>query len=794
MASAPARLPSIQRAPREPGELRLSWEQLSYKVANQTVLQPSSGTVGAGLWIMIGPSGAGKSTHLGVLAGRKAHGEIGGCVRLNGYRASPHARCEVIGYVTQDDVLPGTSTVAEHLHFHARLRLPWLSRSERALLVARTLACLQLTNRADYLIGDQFVRGLSGGERRRVSAATELLAVSAGGCGLVLMDEPLSGLDSVNATLLTNALVDLTTAEAVSRTDNRTTADCASTTQASTSAAHSVRDTPVTELSEMAPDAAPPASASSEPTALQTPKPPSPIELVGGPSSSTDLPTRRSRPGSPSSEMMPFGPTIVMTVHQPSYRLLEAVAGVVVMGPRGRMLYCGPRRLHDGQCALAAHFDGDGLSLNDISANPAEALLEAMGDVDPKVSRRIERIAQEETEAMLLNFQGRERGTMLSEQVDESMVCEPPMMSSLLTRTGIIRPLPRLLGGDDSTMDGSGGVPAWRRGSAASSLFSCGGKNGGAGCLLQMGMLCARHARQVVRHPLLLWVQLICTASISFACGAVFYQLDDHGGGHIYISLDEGVLARAGLIFFLGLYFMLTALAPLPLWSQERLLYFQERAAGCYGPVTYVLSRTLYDGLMQRILPATLCAAIVYPMAGLSHSDSNSPYHAALFIVSLCLTNLLSTAVITCIAIVCASSTVATIISVLFMLLSALFCGFIVNLPTLASQGPASASIANILAHSSYLYYWNELVLSDEMLGKTIKVDAKIDQGTTEHFWIAGEEVLAHLGYATPGISNCTRIGEGLACVQDILVPFGGVIGVFALSALLLAFCVKDPH
>ena len=113
----------------------------------------------------------------------------------------------------------------------------------------------------------------------------------------------------------------------------------------------------------------------------------------------------------------------------------------------------------------------------------------------------------------------------------------------------------------------------------------------------------------------------------------------------------------------------------------------QERAAGCYSPLTYVLSRTIYDGLMQRILPALLCAAIVYPMAGLSLSGPAGPYHTALFVLSLCLTNLFGTAVITCIAVVCASPSVATILSVLFVLLSTLFCGFIVNLPTLQARG-----------------------------------------------------------------------------------------------------------
>lgn len=115
-------------------------------------------------------------------------------------------------------------------------------------------------------------------------------------------------------------------------------------------------------------------------------------------------------------------------------------------------------------------------------------------------------------------------------------------------------------------------------------------------------------------------MQLGCTVSISVLSGVVFWHLD--------YDLDTGVLTRVGLVFFLGLYFMLTALAPLPLWTQDRLLYFQERAAGCYGAATLVLSRTLYDGLLHRVLPALLCAAIVYPMAGTPwHAIDNTPHH-----------------------------------------------------------------------------------------------------------------------------------------------------------------------
>merc|ERR1711965_266257 len=54
--------------------------------------------------------------------------------------------------------------------------------------------------------------------------------------------------------------------------------------------------------------------------------------------------------------------------------------------------------------------------------------------------------------------------------------------------------------------------------------------------VMQMSMLCARHARQVVRHPMLLWVQLGCTAGISLLAGIVFWQLN--------YDLDSGVLTR----------------------------------------------------------------------------------------------------------------------------------------------------------------------------------------------------------------------------------------------------------
>ena len=247
-----------------------------------------------------------------------------------------------------------------------------------------------------------------------------------------------------------------------------------------------------------------------------------------------------------------------------------------------------------------------------------------------------------------------------------------------------------------------------------------------------------------------------------------------------------------GLVLFLGLYFMLSALAPVPLWQQERLLYFQERAAGCYGPFTYVLSRTLYDGLLQRMLPSLLCAAIVYPTVGLSHSDPASPWHAALFCIALCLSNLLGTAVITCFGILCASSSVATILSVLFILFTVLFCGFVVNIPTLQARGTAALG-AWQPHHFSFLYYFNELLLYDEIKGKTIDLKWQPDQAQpVQRYPVHGEEVLLHFGFAL----NCSHLFDDtdLPCLHDLYLPTAGLAFFVCAAILLLGFCVKDPH
>ncbi|XP_042495439.1 ABC transporter G family member 5-like [Macadamia integrifolia] len=141
---------------------------------------------------IVGPSGAGKSTLLEVLVGHLTPQTAS--ILIN-QEPMDNARFKKIsGYVTQADTLFPLLTVEETLMFSAKLSL----RLEPAELTSRVKSLMNelgLTHVASTRIGDTRVRGISGGERRRVSIGVDVIHEPK----VLILDEPTSGLDSTSA-------------------------------------------------------------------------------------------------------------------------------------------------------------------------------------------------------------------------------------------------------------------------------------------------------------------------------------------------------------------------------------------------------------------------------------------------------------------------------------------------------------------------------------------------------------------------------------------------------------------
>lgn len=141
---------------------------------------------------LIGPSGSGKTTLLDTLQGK--HTPTTGWARINGHRVKEFTRLFLgsIGVVPQDDIIHRDLTVGESLRYSAQLRFP--SDADSAQIhgaVDRVLNELGIAHTRKTRIGDAQRKGISGGQRKRVNLAQELLTEP----GLLFLDEPTSGLD-----------------------------------------------------------------------------------------------------------------------------------------------------------------------------------------------------------------------------------------------------------------------------------------------------------------------------------------------------------------------------------------------------------------------------------------------------------------------------------------------------------------------------------------------------------------------------------------------------------------------
>ena len=166
------------------------------QIQERTILTGITGMASPGeILAVLGPSGSGKSTFLNALAGRIQSNSFTGTILANNRKPTKQIMKRT-GFVTQDDILYPHLTVRETLVFCSLLRLPKsLSKQEKTLVAESVISELGLTKCENTIIGNSFIRGISGGERKRVSIAHEMLINPS----LLILDEPTSGLDATAA-------------------------------------------------------------------------------------------------------------------------------------------------------------------------------------------------------------------------------------------------------------------------------------------------------------------------------------------------------------------------------------------------------------------------------------------------------------------------------------------------------------------------------------------------------------------------------------------------------------------
>jgi ATP-binding cassette subfamily G (WHITE) protein 2 len=172
------------------------------------ILNDLSGTITGGFWAIMGASGSGKTTLLSTLSLRldTRYMDIEGEFRLNGREYSRADLKANSAYVMQDDLLHAELTVYETLWYAAMLRMGNETTSEQLeKRISEVLSLMRIDHCRDIIIGSARRKGISGGERKRVSIAMELLNRPK----LLFLDEPTSGLDSTTSLTVCEALKEL---------------------------------------------------------------------------------------------------------------------------------------------------------------------------------------------------------------------------------------------------------------------------------------------------------------------------------------------------------------------------------------------------------------------------------------------------------------------------------------------------------------------------------------------------------------------------------------------------------
>ena len=636
----------------------LQFEDVSYHLNGKQILSGIQGIAQPGqLMAIMGASGAGKTSFLDILARKKKRGVVEGQFYVNGEKVIDNEYRSVVGFVDQDDTMLPTLTVHETILTSALLRLPRdmgiSAKEERVYEVEKQLGIYHIR---DQLIGSEEGkgRGISGGEKRRVGIACELVTSPS----ILFLDEPTSGLDAFNAFNVIECLVTL------AKNYNRTVVFTI----------HQPRSNIVALFDQL--------------LLLAKGR-----VVYSGPFSGCqhyfDQIGYSCPPGFNIADYL-----VDLTMH----------AGVAstVMDERTSQAFDGTsddmRTISSSIKAIKSIASASNMSMDNSSYGSQNESLR------PKDKRR-QSIKQQQDRKLYTRKKSSGYETPLTPRTDDegpdtnNSVEASQQWLKLSKPHGHVPPqilddphqLPPPASGTGSDLDilisnfassdVAGSIHDDIQAAAQSATTANGPANGqptGAsksgtmksyrriGRFRQFMILSRRTWRNLYRNPMLMLTHYAIAILVAVMCGFLFYGLTDD---------IPGFQNRLGLLFFILALFGFSTLTSLTVFSSERLLFLRERANGYYSPITYFAAKVVFDIVPLRLIPPIILGVVVYPMTGLVPAWPEF----LKFMLILILFNLAAAAICLFIGIVCKDGGVANMIGSLVMLFSLLFAGFLLN-------------------------------------------------------------------------------------------------------------------
>ncbi|KAG8074502.1 hypothetical protein GUJ93_ZPchr0006g43428 [Zizania palustris] len=450
---------------------------------------------------VLGASGSGKSTLIDALANRIVKESLHGSVTINGDSVDSNLLKVISAYVMQDDLLYPMLTVEETLMFAAEFRLPRsLPAKEKKKRVQTLIDQLGLRNAANTIIGDEGHRGVSGGERRRVSIGVDIIHDPI----VLFLDEPTSGLDSTSAYMVVNVL------QGIARS----------------------------------------------------------------------------------------GSVVVMSIHQPSYRILGLLDRLLFLS-RGQTVYYGPPSL------LPSFFLDFGKPIPE-NENPTEFALDLIKELETMPGGAKDLV--EHNKSWQMRMANRIRHPDGGHHSDRL-----PVMSLKETISASISRGKLVSGATGGTVSvPSESAPAQSVSKFANPFWT------------EMGVLSRRAFINTKRTPEIFIIRLAAVLITGFILATIFWRLDES---------PKGVQERLGFFAIAMSTMFYTCSDALPVFLNERYIFLRETAYNAYRRSSYVLSHTIV-GFPSLIVLSFAFALTTFFAVGLAGGAEGFFFFVAIVLAS----------------------------------------------------------------------------------------------------------------------------------------------------------------